>query len=51
LLNSIYRFIESYVEGKSAVWFWSLKIDQRKSAIFTYGGLIIALFTVLMIFA
>lgn len=51
LLNSLYRFCEAVLEGKTAVWFWSLKINQSKLSIYSYGIGLFILFLVLLSFA
>lgn len=35
-VNSIYRFLEEYVQGQVTKWFWSLKIDTKPMNIYIY---------------
>lgn len=43
-LNSIYRFMESFMEGRTTQWFWSLKIKQGKVSMYGYGFILLVTF-------
>ena len=48
-LNSIYRFIEAFLEGQTAQWFWSLKIKQNTASMYSYGLILFAIFFYILI--
>lgn len=50
-LNSIYRLLELYTQGKAAQWFWSLNIKTNGTAVFGFlSALAIALLYAISIF-
>ena len=50
-LNSIYRFLEMYMQGKASQWFWSLKVGTSKASMYGYTLLlVVALLYTLFLF-